>query len=211
MTELEQGILKMSAFRKAGGKIYFFDMFGTVCSMPVEKVNEGTCEYIKGLHLNSSKGPYISSYHLSRICTKKSILQMVFARLCEGDTLDDFERLLKTCKPAPKGSKKPTGLDAFICKIDSPIFYRSPDNLNENTFDYIYIDVSIRSDSIMENRDEYLNAHIKEIAERVAEKLENSKDFQKYGVPINFLRVCRTTIKRKSSVLQFVFELKLQE
>ena len=62
----------------------------------------------------------------------------------------------------------------------------------------------------MKDRDEYLKEHINEIRQKVVEKLKNSGKFKKYGIPINFLRVCRTTLKKKSNVLQFVFELKLQ-
>lgn len=209
MTQQERDYIIMRPIHEARKKVYYFDTNGIYSSIPKDEITQ---HLLKGIfvHKNGDVSINIASYYLYG-CNNLQISQMALVRLKEGDTIERFEELLATCKPAPRNSRKPQGIDAFICKIDTPIFYRSSDNPNTNTFDYIYIDVSILSQNAMNNRDEYLKEHINEIRQKVAEKLNNSREFKRYDVPINFLRVCRTTLKRKSNILQFVFELKLQD
>lgn len=207
MQEEHRNNLIMRAIYRKQGKIFYFDNNGIYSSIPVIDVPPNL---LKGIFFGEDNFPTILTSHIEYGCTNGHIAAMALARLHEGDTIERFEELLSTCKPAPKNSHKPQGIDAFICRIDNPIFYRSSNNINAKTFDYIYIDVSIVSNNTMKNRDEYLKEHIGEIRQRVVEKLAKSGKFKKYGIPINFLRICRTTLKRTSNVLQFVFELKLQ-
>lgn len=202
--------LKMTAVRQAYKKIYYFDNNGIYQSIPESKITPDTCKTIQNLHFRTDGSIYTGlPYPLGTSAYSTIIVIMALSRLQEGESLEKFVELLNTCKPTIR--PKPQGIDAFICKIDSPKFYRSPNNPKKNTFDYIYIDVSILSTTAMQDRDAYLKEHIQEIRKKVIEKLENSRTFKKYGIPVNFLKVGRTTLKRKSNVLEFVFELKVQD
>lgn len=222
MTSKQRDSLKMNAVYMARGKIFFFDENGIYQS--IDENDYGYVDLCGAFHVNKNaknrkiKGILMSrddrifvippSWHDVDCPRDDRIVKMALSRMKEGDSIEQFEEYLKSCRPAPAYTYTINGIDRFICRIDRPIFYRSHDNLSPNTFDYIYVDVSILSENAMKERDKYLKDNISEIRKRVAEKLANSREFKKYGVPINFLRVCRTTLKRKSNVLQFVFELK---
>lgn len=207
MNKEHRDYLLMRAVYRSKGKVYYFNNDGIYSTIPEREL---TPSMLKGVVFLESDMFFISTKSSEYGCNNGRIAIMALVRLHEGEGIERFEELLATCKPAPLNSRKPKGIDAFICRIDAPIFYRSSDNLNANTFDYIYMDVSIVSKNSMKDRDEYLKEHINEIRQKVVEKLKNSGKFKKYGIPINFLRVCRTTLKKRSNVLQFVFELKLQ-
>ena len=49
-----------------------------------------------------------------------------------------------------------------------------------------------------------------EIYKRVVQKLENDRQFKKYGIPINFLQLSNVMLLRDFS-MEFIFELKEQK
>lgn len=93
----------------------------------------------------------------------------------------------------------------LILKINNPIVEREFDNCNKNTFDFVTIYMSISS--TMENRKEIIKDNLKEINKIALTKIKKSKCLEKYGVPINFLRLTRYVITRQSE-LMLQYELK---
>lgn len=223
MTSNQRERLKMRAVYMLKEKIFFFDENGFYQSINVMDcinkkfdkycilhINDGGKDIkIKGVHRRFNGDFFVMTPSWYEVgCSEDNrIVIMALSRMKEGDSFEQFEEYLKVLKPGH--THFVNEIDSFICKIDRPIFIRSSDNLSPNTFDYIYVDVSILSENAMKERDKYLKDNIREISKKVAEKLERSREYLKYGVPINFLRVCRITLKRKSNVVQFVFELKL--
>lgn len=61
--------------------------------------------------------------------------------------------------------------------------------------------------STMENRKEIIKDNLKEINKIALIKIKKSKCLEKYGVPINFLRLTRYVITRQSE-LMLQYELK---
>lgn len=101
---------------------------------------------------------------------------------------------------------KPEGVERFITKIGRPRFVRIPENYNQNTFDYIYVDVCIIHEW---NKDkmEYIQKNVDEIKQKVCNKLDKNKQFKNFGVPLNFLKLSRLTVKN-NDIIEFVFEFK---
>ena len=124
-------------------------------------------------------------------------------RMHDGDTLDRFIELSKQIKI--EKHEKPSGLDRFITKIDRPLICRYTDNTNKDTFDYIDVDCYIIK-SLGNYTKSYIKEHNKDICKLVLDKINNSKAYQKYGVPINFLKLSRETLL--DGYIEFRFELK---
>lgn len=131
-------------------------------------------------------------------------------RLKVGDdfqVLNDYITQIKREKKEQYQAAHPLdSLERFIGKIERPKFERATGNTQEGTFDFIRVDVSIITEWHMDRMD-YIRKHQKEITKKVVSKIEESKQFQKMGVPINFLRVSEMTLRR-DSILEYVFELK---
>ena len=97
----------------------------------------------------------------------------------------------------------------FILKINTPSIERDTDNLNKDTFDFVRVMVSIPDKDTMSNSEvmsmykKYKNQLMKD----VLEKISNSRSFKKYNVPINFLRLSRSTVTSTREIM-LLFELK---
>ena len=52
-----------------------------------------------------------------------------------------------------------------------------------------------------------LKKYQREIYQQVIQRLEKDRQFKKYGVPVNFLKISNVTLLRDFS-LEFIFELK---
>lgn len=133
-----------------------------------------------------------------------SLLIKAICSLKEGDTIEKFKQILETVEYEER--PKPSGIERFVTKIEKPVFERVPENPKTNTFDYIIVDVNIVTDWD-EDRREYIQKHRKEIFEKALQKVEGDRTFQRFGIPINFLRISTVTLKR-DSVLEFILELK---
>lgn len=97
----------------------------------------------------------------------------------------------------------------LVQSIASPIYERVPENKNKATFDYIHITVGLpryHFNSWEALQDE-VKKHQHEIYRQVIQKLEMDRQFKKYGVPANFLKVSDVILLRDFS-LKFIFELK---
>lgn len=85
----------------------------------------------------------------------------------------------------------------FVLSVDRPRFRRDVDNKKRNTFDFIDIDMVIRSTDASKEK---VKANKEEIFKKALAKLETSKPFQKYGVPINFLKMYQFAVHRDGSL-----------
>lgn len=82
----------------------------------------------------------------------------------------------------------------FIYHIERPIFERETDNKNKNTFDFIRIRLSIASKEKYSNQKQFIKNNLKDIASIALTKIQNTKYYQKYGIPINYLRLTNAII-----------------
>lgn len=89
--------------------------------------------------------------------------------------------------------------------VNGPTFGRFPENKNSKTFDYIHIDVGIYGVDI--DKKQYIKDHIKEILDATVNYISKRKNFIKYGISVNFLRVT-SLMYTKDQMLHFCFELK---
>lgn len=97
----------------------------------------------------------------------------------------------------------------FILKINNPSVERDTDNLNKDTFDFIRVMVSIPDKDTISNS-EVMSMYKKykdRLMKDVLEKISNSRSFKKYNVPINFLRLSRSTVTSSREIM-LLFELK---
>lgn len=88
--------------------------------------------------------------------------------------------------------------EEFVLTVNRPIYRRAAGNKNTKTFDFIDIEMVIRSTDadkrkVLENKAEIFNKAI--------EKLETSKQFQKYGVPINFLKMYQFVVRKDGTLI----------
>lgn len=97
------------------------------------------------------------------------------------------------CKPESYWNPKD-----FVLTVNRPIYRRVEGNKKRNTFDFIDIEMVIRSTDVdkrkvIENKEEIFN---KAIA-----RLETSKQFQNYGVPVNFLKMYQFVLRKDGTLL----------
>lgn len=100
-------------------------------------------------------------------------------------------------------------VDWLVQSIVPPIYERDPENDNESTFDRIRITVGLpryRFASWENLRDE-VKKYQREIYQRVIQKLEKNRQFKRYGIPINVLKLSNVMLLRDFSI-EFIFELK---
>lgn len=180
---------------------YYFDKNGIYCSCSLEEMyNNGKI----GVHRRFDGSYWCSLYQPDFDGVSPRIVRRAITSLNVGDKIDKFFEFIENAQP--NKIPLPSGIDRFITKIDAPSIERETGNKNTNTFDFIYVDVCIVK-SWESDKKQYIKTNMPEIKKRVLEKIESSKKFQKYGVPINFLRVTSITLTR-DDVLHFIFELK---
>ena len=100
-------------------------------------------------------------------------------------------------------------IDRLIQRIEAPLFERIPENHNEATFDRIRVFVGLPRymfDSWYELRDAVLKNRA-EIDRRVIRRIEEDRQFKKFELPINFIKLSDVTLLRDHTV-EYIFELK---
>lgn len=179
--------------RKRGNTVYYFDEKGIYKSIPIEEVKDSN---LKGWMIRDD-----GSFCLLRCWSIR--IKKAACYLKENDTIEDFDKYLSEVQL--EDNPKPQGIDRFITKIEKPIFRRVIENNKKNTFDFIYLDINIVT-QWHESKSEYIKNNMEEIKQRAIKKIEESKAFKKYDIPINFLRI--TKVSLKNDVIEFLFELK---
>lgn len=194
------------AIRINGNKTYYFNSNGVYCVIPTKEAIARRMPGITVYHDGSVRLFRWYNYDSEFNGVNCNILIMAIARLEPGDTIDDLYHYIDTVKPVKRAL--PEGLDRFITKIIGPSIEREVGNKNTKTFDFIYMDVCIVNSWETDKR-EYIKQNLKEIKRRVIEKIENSKRFQRFGIPVNVLKITSITLTR-DDVLHFIFELKMK-
>ena len=100
-------------------------------------------------------------------------------------------------------------LQRLVQYIVPPIYEREPENQNEATFDRIRVIVGLPryQFSSWEALRNEVKKYRRKIYQQVVQRLEKDRRFQKYGVPLNFLRLSNVTLCHNFSI-EFIFELK---
>lgn len=96
---------------------------------------------------------------------------------------------------------------AAITKIGRPMFERMPGNKNTKTFDTIRMRLGLMTTTSMPHRNDFLREHKNELARIAIAKIKDSKQFQRYDIPINVLKADHMTITCQDE-LEIVFVLK---
>ncbi len=142
---------------------------------------------------------YIKSYNQQNLRPKNWSIQSIKIKI---------SYLKKYGSPNRPKLEKPTReyIDRFITKIGSVTTEISIDNPNKNSFDFIRLRMCVLSNcddpvgTIRQYKDNILEMAVK--------KIENSKSFKKYGIPINYLKLDRFTYLHNTHEIELLFTLK---
>ena len=145
-------------------------------------------------------------------CFNMNLWRKAASRFEVGMTLDDCIRIFLQTDLTHNVPQEPSPIDRLVQYISPPVYERVPENSDESTFDYIRMTVGLphyQFDSW-----EALQSEVKkyqdEIYQRVFQKLEKDRQFKKYGVSTNFLKLSDVMLLRDFS-MEFIFELKEQK
>lgn len=86
----------------------------------------------------------------------------------------------------------------FVLTVNRPKFRREVGNKDTKTFDFIDVEMVVRSTDATKEK---VKANKDEIFKKAVEKLENNKSFQKYGVPINFLKMYQFVVRKDGTLI----------
>ena len=199
--------LAMHVFRIRYPKVYYFDEKQIVQCISIGKAK--TMQFANCNQLDIFIPTTVSI--VSELVTQnyfteknKKIVLKALCMLTISDNLDTLAGYLSTIK---LDLIQPINtLERFVTKINPPIFIREPENQNQKTFDFIYIDVNIVK-QWDEDRISFIKKNINKIKDMVLEKLGKNKQFKKFGIPLNCLKLSSITLK-SDSVLHFILEIK---
>lgn len=96
-------------------------------------------------------------------------------------------------------------IEEFVIKIAGIYFERYTDNMNEGTFDFFKVEVSVLTEGF--DYKAYVKNNIRAINEYVIEHVSKLKGFQKKEIPIQFFEISRVQIGR-DGILEYTFALK---
>lgn len=196
--------IKNKVIRLCSHRAYYFDEDGIYRSVSDKEALKMDMPNI-GTRLNGECFLLTWDVYTDINVYNKNYVRMAISKLKEGDSLKTFEEYLSTVKS--KKHLKPEGLDRFITRIDKPVFVRTPENQNEETFDFIYVHLNLII-NWDEDKAEYIKKNVKEIDQRVLEMLEADMEMKRYGIPIGFLKLSRRVLKDKRRILEYLFEIR---
>lgn len=191
--------------RAKEGKGYYFNFWGVYHAEPLKDLYASGMYGIINTYDNKYRAFELFKPDFQGISPR--IVSKAITSLQEGDTIPKFFELIETMEFNEK-RELPSGLDRFITKMCTPRIQREYGNKNTKTFDFIFVDVCIIQnwDS---DRKQYIKENMPEIKKRVIAKIEASKQFKRYDIPINFLKLTSITLTR-DDILHFIFELKIK-
>lgn len=193
---LENGVVNCP-IRQRAGKTYYF--------------NE---DEVYSLDKESQLFPYQGRVRFNMFIVRGSGFNMnvwnkAASRFEAGMTLEQCIGIFLQTELTRNTQQEPTPLDRLVQHISPPVFEREPENQNNSTFDRIRITVGLSRYlfSSWEDLKREVETYRPEIYQRVVQKLENDRQFKRYGVPINFIKLSDVTLLLDYS-LEFIFELK---
>ena len=144
-------------------------------------------------------------------CFNMRVWNKAVSQFKVGATLEEYIEIFLKTALACAVPQELTPIDQLMQYIASPVYERDSENTDEATFDHIRITVGLpryRFNSWETLQNEVKN-HQKEIYQRVIQKLEKDRQFKKYGIPVDFLKMSNATLLRSFSI-EFIFELNLK-
>lgn len=189
-----------TALNEGKKRVKYFDSEGILCSSSLSDA----CGKIAGVYRRED-GSLYTRIHYSELIGDNNINLFIKAltKLKLGDTYEDFIHICESTRY--NIHPKLDWITRFVARIGPPTVEREPENKNPKTFDFVRIEVFL-SDMQLDTLQEVKN-HYNEIMAMVIRKIERSRSFTKYGVPVNCLKVAKATLTRQK-VLEIVFELK---
>lgn len=134
----------------------------------------------------------------------------IYRQLQETFTATDYDNWQNERLENPKVScietPDPEAYD-ILTKINKPTFEREPENKNTKTFDRIRIFLGLKSKASLPSRNSLITKHKKELVKIALLKIQSFKQFQNYGIPIQYIRPVQMTITNCDE-LEILFELK---
>lgn len=126
-----------------------------------------------------------------------------------GMTLEACIEIFLNTELTYKAQQGLSPIDRLVQHIGPPIYERVPENKNEATFDHIRVIVGLpryqfHSWEALQNE---VKKYQHEIYQQVIQRVEKDRQFKRYGVPVNFLKISNVTLLRDFS-LEIIFELK---
>lgn len=146
---------------------------------------------------------------MDETCFNLNVWSKAVSRFEVGTTLEECIGIFLQTERSHNVLRKPSPIERLVQYISSPTYERVPGNSNEATFDRIRITVGLpryRFES-WETLQGEVKKYQREIYQRVIQQLEKDRQFKKYGVPINFLKLSNAMLLRDFS-MEFIFELK---
>lgn len=137
-------------------------------------------------------------------------LAAVASRIQEGATMDDIVSLYGEIpevlgKIKEKAARK---LPApYVCHIRPIRIERATGNKDINTFDFVRLEYVLYTGVKKEDVLKDVREHTRKYVDCAAEYIASQKKFQKFGVPVNVLRLTKATLTHDMT-LEFLFELK---
>jgi len=95
----------------------------------------------------------------------------------------------------------------YVCHIRPIRIERATENKDTNTFDFIRLEYVLYTGVKKEDVLKDVREHTRKYVDCATEYIASQKKFQKFGVPVNVLRLAKATLTRDMT-LEFLFELK---
>ena len=194
---LEFGVLNCP-IRQVGGNTYFFN-------------DDEIYTLDHGSKLFKYEGKHRFSLFQVKDYTSfnNNVWSKAMKRFQPGMTLTECIRIFLDTKLEIKPDVELPFIDRLIQRIEAPEYERVPENHNEATFDRIRVFVGLPR-YMFDSWDE-LKAAVREnraeIDRRVIQRIEDDRQFKRFKVPINFIKLSDVLLRRTYS-LEYIFELK---
>lgn len=105
-----------------------------------------------------------------------------------------------------KALRTPAELAMFIHVVNTPTIEREFGNTNTKTFDFVRVYVSVQHTD-MDTKKAMFKKYRREIMRLVLLQIKTNKRFEKYEIPVNFLKLTQCVFTHDHQVM-FLFELK---
>lgn len=151
----------------------------------------------------------IKSFHENSTFLTQQIEQKEY-KILSDKFLNEYDNWSEDRIHPDKKSVIPTpNPDAYdvLTKINRPAFERTPENKKKNTFDRIRITMGIKSKESMPGRTDFIKSQKREIVKIALLKIEQHPYFERYGVPIQYIKPVSMTVTRTNEI-EIIFELK---
>lgn len=196
---IEHGVLNTPISQRAG-KTYYFNQ------NEVYSLDEGAklFPYERRIKFNMF-------YVCGESCFNVNVWRKAVSQFEVGMTLKECVGVFLKTELVYRIPQEPSPVDRLVQYIAPPIYERVPENKNVSTFDRIRVTVGLpryQFDSWETLRGE-VKKYQHEIYQRVIQKVGTDRQFKKYGVPVNFLKLSEVVLRRDFSI-EFILELKMQ-